>query len=186
MIPRGYFPKVVLSEITKVNDDGKQQTVTHHGLAGEQHSDVYRPQYFGLSSHPPKGSTGITISLGGERSRSILFGGEHDEHRPTKLKEGELKLYDAEKNTIYLERKKGITVTASEGDTKIDTPKGKVTFTQKGDTKIETNEGTIVLTAKGDVFVHSEGKVYLGSKDGSGASRVSTEAGLSNKVFAVI
>jgi phage baseplate assembly protein V len=166
---RGYRSKAALAEIADVDDSGKQQLVSHHGLAGERHSEVYRPQAFGFSSRPPKGSTGVVLSLGGERSRSVFLGGEHDDHRPTGLKEGEAKLYDAEGNLIFFGRRNGMTVT-----------------TAKGDTTITTKDGKIILSSKGDAFVHSNGKVYLGSKDGKGCARVATESGYSSKVWAAI
>lgn len=166
---RGFYPKIALAELADVDDSGAQQLVSHHGFAGERHSEVYRPQNFGFSSRPPQGSTGLVVSLGGERSRSVFLGGEHDDHRPTGLKEGEAKLYDADGNLIFLGRKNGMTVT-----------------TEKGDTTVTTKNGKITLTSKGDAFVHSAGKVYLGTKDGKNAARVATEAGYSNKVYAVI
>lgn len=166
---RGYLSKVSLAELTALDDSGKQQLVSHYGYAGERHSEVYRPQYFGFSSHPPKGSTGVVASLGGERSRSVFLGGEHDDHRPTGLKEGEAKLYDAEGNLVFLGRKNGVTVTTSQGDTTIATKNGKIT-----------------LTSKGDAFVHSDGKVYLGTKDGKNAVAVMTANGPSSKVFVVV
>ena len=82
---RGYRPQLALAEISAVDDSGKQQTVSHYAFKGEDHSGVYRPQPFGMSSRPPKGSTGIVVSLGGERSRSVFLGGEHDDHRPRDL-----------------------------------------------------------------------------------------------------
>lgn len=167
--PRGYLPKAALAELTEVDDSGAQQLVSHHGFAGERHSEVYRPQSFGFSSRPPKGSTGLIVSLGGERSRSVFLGGEHDDHRPKGLGDGEAKLYDAAGNLIYFARKNGVSVQAAQGDVTVTTAKGKIT-----------------VTAKGDAFVHSEGKVYLGTKDGKNAFRVATEGGYSNKVYAVL
>jgi phage baseplate assembly protein V len=182
--PRGYYPQVALAELVEIEDGGKQQTVTHHGLAGEKHSGVYRPQYFGFSSHPPKGATGVVVSAGGERSRSVFLGGEHDDHRPTGLKEGEAKLYDAEGNIIFLGRKNGTKIKTAKGDTVIETDDGKFTMTSKGDKTFESKDGKVTMKAGGDVVIETKGKILLG---GAGATaRVGTEAGFSNKVFAVI
>lgn len=167
--PRGYFPSVALGELDEIDDSGKQQTVSHQGLAGEIHTGVYRPQMFGLSSHPPKGSTGVVVSAGGERSRSVFIGGEHDDHRPTGLNEGECKLYDSAGNVIFLGAKNGVTFTIS-----------------KGDVSISTKSGDVKVSASGNVYVSAKGKVYLGTSDGSGASPVMTQAGPSSKVYATV
>lgn len=175
---RGYPPQIALAELLEVDDKGKQQRVTHHAFAGEKHSEVYRPQPFGFSSSPPKGSTGAVVSLGGERNRSLFFGGEHDDHRPTGLEEGQAKLYDAAGNLIFFGRKNGLSVSTKKGNTEIKTA--------DGDTVIEGTEGKITIKSKKAVHIHSDDKIHLGSKDGQGTARVATESGYSNKVFAKV
>ena len=175
---RGYWPKVALSEIVSVDDSGPQQVVSHYALAGESHTGVYRPQPHGFSSNPPAGSTGAVVSLGGERSRSILLGAEHDKYRPTGLKEGETKLYDMSGNVIYFANKTGIAVNTKEGDTTIATPNGKMTVSSKGDIKYSSD--------KGNFFVSANGKIYLGSPDGKQTFAVVTTSGPSSKVFAAL
>jgi phage baseplate assembly protein V len=184
--PRGYHPQFALAELLEVDDEGKQQTVTHHGLAGEKHSEVYRPQPFGFSSHPPKGSTGVVASLGGERNRSVFFGGEHDDHRPTKLKEGQVKNYDKAGNSIGLLADDGVATAVAKGDHATTVEKGAFSVTVKEkDVTVETKKGKVKITAKGDVFVASEGKVYLGSSDGNDCARVALEGGVySSNVYA--
>lgn len=167
--PRGYFPSIALGELDEIDDSGKQQTVSHQGLAGESHTGVYRPQMFGMSSHPPKGSTGVVVSAGGERSRAVFIGGEHDDYRPTGLNDGECKLYDSAENVIFLAKKNGISVSASEGGV-----------------SVKTSQGDVTIDAKGNVYVSAKGKVYLGTSDGSGASPVMTQAGPSSKVYAAV
>ena len=178
MFVRGYHPHLALSEIIKVDDSKAQQTVSHYALAGEKHTQIYRPQFHGFSSNPPAGSTGIVVSLGGERSRSVLLGAEHDKYRPTDLKEGEAKLYDMSGNVIYFANKTGISVNTAEGDTTITTPKGKMTVSSKGDIKYSSD--------KGNFFVNADGKIHLGSSDGKNTKAVVTVSGPSSKVFAAL
>lgn len=181
---RGYRPQLALAELTAVDDSGKQQTVSHYAFKGEDHSGVYRPQPFGMSSRPPKGSTGIVVSLGGERSRSVFLGGEHDDHRPRDLEEGEAKLYDAEGNLIYLSRKNGTKIKTVKGDTVIETDDGKLTLSSKGDKTLESKNGKVTMKASGDVVIEASGRILLG---GAGATAaVATNAGYSTKVFAVL
>jgi phage gp45-like len=176
--PRGYHPQFALAELLEVDDSGKQQTVTHHGLAGEKHSEVYRPQPFGFSSHPPKGSTGVVGSLGGERNRSVFLGGEHDDHRPTKTESGQSVLYDDKGNTIFMAGKKGVPVHVKKGSFDV--------IVDEDDAIITTKKGKVKFTSKGDAFLHSEdGKVYLGSSDGKDCARVALEGGVySSNVYA--
>ncbi len=166
---RGYHPELILAELSASDDSKAQQLISHYGLMGEQHTQVYRPQNFGFSSRPPKGSTGMVLSLGGERSRSLFFGGEHDDYRPTGLNEGEGKLYDSSGNLIYMNTGQGISVKAAAGNT-----------------IIQTEQGTITIDSKGHAYVNSAGNVYLGTKDGSGAVAVMTVSGPSTRVFAVV
>lgn len=175
--PRGYQPQFALAELLEVDDSGKQQTVTHHGLAGEKHSEVYRPQPFGFSSHPPKGSTGVVGSLGGERNRSVFLGGEHDDHRPTKLKEGQVKYYDQVGNTIGLLKDDGIATAVVKGDHATTVEKGKlaievkekeISLKAKKDSKLEITDGKMTVKAKGDVEVNTDGKVVLGETTTNG------------------
>ncbi len=176
--PRGYHPLAALAELTDVDDSGKQQLVSHYGLLGEKHSEVYRLQHFGFSSRPPKGSTSVVVSLGGERSRSVILGGEHDDYRPTGLEEGESKLYDMHGNVIFMAGKTGIPVHVSKGDFDV--------TVDEDDAVITTKKGKFRVSSKGDAFIASEGKIYLGTKDGSGAVAVMTASGPSSKVFAVV
>jgi phage baseplate assembly protein V len=183
---RGYWPKVALSEIISVDDSKAQQTVSHYALAGEQHSQVYRPQPHGFTSNPPQGSTGIVVSLGGERSRSVLLGGEHDKYRPTGLKEGNSEVYDTENNTMRFSGKDGVNLTITKGDLVIDAKEKKIKVTAKGDIEVTSSKGKIILKADGDAFVVASGKVYLGSSDGKNTYAVQTTNGPSSKVFAAL
>lgn len=183
MTVRGYHPHLALSEIIKVDDSKGQQVVSHYALAGEKHTQIYRPQFHGFSSNPPAGSTGVVVSLGGERSRSVLIGAEHEKYRPTDLKDGETKLYDigdgkGKANTVHLANKTGIAIDTQAGDTTITTPNGKMTVSTKGDIKYSSD--------KGHFFINADGKIHLGSADGKNTHAVVTTSGPSKKVFAAL
>jgi phage gp45-like len=168
---RGYRPLVALAELTDSDDGESQQLVSTYGFAGERLSKVYRAQQFGFTARPPKGSTGQIVSLGGERSRAVFIGGEHDDYRPKGLREGEGKLYDSSGNVIFMRCDEGILVRAEQGDAIMETPQGKVR-----------------VSADGDIFVAATDaarKVYLGTLDGAGAVPVFTMRGPSRRVFAV-
>ena len=134
---------------------------------GEQHSDVYRPQYFGLSTRAPKGSTGVVISLGGERSRAIAFGVEHDKYRPTGLQEGQCKFYDMSGNYIYAQTDKGVSHLTNAGDTTHATPNGMIAISAKKDSSFSVTEGKHTITAKKDVHINDGNgqKTWIGESN---------------------
>jgi phage gp45-like len=198
---RGYHPQVALGEIVKIDDSGKQQTVDHHGIAGQQHSEVYRAQYFGLSSNPPKKSTGFFIGFGGEQNRAVFIGGEHDDYRPTGLKEGETKSYDKTGNTIHFQNDDGVTHTTKKGDTTHTTSEGKLSISAKKDSslsisdgkydvkakkdsKYEISDGKLTLKAKNDIDVNMDGKVNLGESHINGDATVSKNLAVSQLLSA--
>lgn len=79
-----------------------QQLVSGQGLAGDQFKEMYRPQPFGLSTNPPKGSHGFGINLGGRPDHAVILGLEHASHRPVSLSSGESALYDANGQIIKM------------------------------------------------------------------------------------
>jgi phage baseplate assembly protein V len=184
--PRGYRPQVILAELQKVNDDGAQQVVDHKGLAGEDHTEVYRPQYFGSTSVPPKGSTGVVISPDGERNRSVFIGGEHDDYRPKKLKPGQKAAYDQSGNITTwghedgrstVVKKGNYSTAVEEGDHGTTLKKGKlsievkekeISFKAKKDSSLEITDGKMTVKAKNDVEVNADGKVTLGETTTNG------------------
>jgi phage gp45-like len=168
---RGYRSLAALAELTGSDDTQGQQLVSTYGLAGERLTEVYRSQQYGFTARPPKGSTGQIVSQGGERSRAVFIGGEHEDYRPKDLREGEGKLYDLSGNLIFMRCDEGILVHAEEGDA-----------------IVETKHGKVRVSAEGDIYVaptDAARKVYLGTLDGAGAVPVFTMRGPSRRVFAV-
>jgi phage gp45-like len=182
---RGYHPHLIRSEFIETDDSKEEQVVKLYGLAGEELKDVYRPQTYGLSAHAPKKSNGVLVSFGGERSLSMLLGGDLPSKRPHGLKEGEVKLYDVEGNVIFMALKNGISVSAAKGDVVVKSAEGKITINAEGDIEMKSAQGKVTIGAKGHIFVApSDGnKVYLGLSSPGGAAVVTT-LGPSPNVFA--
>ena len=89
------------ARVDKIDDDGAQQIMKKlRGLKSEAPEDVYRAQSHGFSSHPPKGSEGLFLSLGGRADRIVGLGFEHKDKRPKKLPEGGSIQYDADGNMV--------------------------------------------------------------------------------------
>lgn len=106
--------RVVLDE---TDDSGRQQGLKTSGREREQlGSDkhrILRVQAYGLSGHAPKGSQGVVIAIGGNPDQAVLLGGEHPDHRPKDLGEGEVMLYSQFGQKIHLK---------ANGDVDIDAP----------------------------------------------------------------
>lgn len=84
----------------KVYDDKEQQRFEAWGRNKERLGGtsgkygVPRVQDYGFTNHPPQGSQGVTMALGGNPDNAMLIGMEHPEHRPKNLAEGEFKQYE--------------------------------------------------------------------------------------------
>lgn len=84
----------------KCYDDKEQQQFEAWGRKHERFGGttgknaVPRVQGYGFTSHPPTGSQGVTVTLGGNPDNTMLIGMEHPQHRPKNLAEGEFKVYD--------------------------------------------------------------------------------------------
>lgn len=74
----------------------KQQTVKLSGLKSEQLDKIMRALPHGFSSHAPKGSEGLLLSLSGRADRATVLGLEHPDKAPKNLPEGGVALYDAD------------------------------------------------------------------------------------------
>lgn len=81
--------------VNLINDAGGLQVLQVDALADETIDDVERAQNFGMSSHPPKGSTPVMVAVGGSRNHMMAVAVDNEKHRPKNLKEGETALYNA-------------------------------------------------------------------------------------------
>lgn len=86
--------------ITEVDDADGNQRVSAVGLAGTRYSEILRAQPHGFSSHPPIGSKGFLLALGGASQRALFLGGEDDSARPKGLPLGAAAIYDHAGNIV--------------------------------------------------------------------------------------
>ena len=93
---------VTRGRVTLVDDSQGLQVLQVTALAGERLSRVQRVQNFGLSSHPPKGSTAVVLTVGGSRSHSIVIAVEDPQSRPENLEAGESMVYDQAGNFVHI------------------------------------------------------------------------------------
>lgn len=98
--------KVLLSiahgiiEATK--DDGDLQFIQATYMADETKNDVRKMHHFGFSSHAPKGSECIAVSVAGNREASVIIATENREFRFKNLGEGEVAIYSKDGDYIHL------------------------------------------------------------------------------------
>jgi len=165
--------------IGDTDDRGTQQLLKKlRGLASEEPEDVYRPQWHGLSSHPPKGSEGLLAALGGRADRWLALGFEHKDHRPKETPPGGTVLYDAHGKVIRL-FKDELTVDAG----------GKpVTIKNASSVKIEADTTISIGVKNGRWIKITPNRVFLGGKspEDEPVPKVMTDAGASDPVRASI
>ena len=129
--------------VTRVADSAASQRVQITVLAGERLDDVVRVQNFGLSAHPPAGSTALLISIGGSRTHCVVIGADH-ESRPRDLAPGESQHYNTWGDCVWL-RESGETLIQSRTKVLVDAPLTETT----GDLRVAGNfevVGTSTLT----------------------------------------
>lgn len=90
----------VRTKLTKTFDDGVQQKVQADGRSGEKFGGASGQngtpvhQDYGRSVHRPAGTVMLTSVPDGNPDKAMTMGGEHPDHRPKNLAEGEWKDYD--------------------------------------------------------------------------------------------
>jgi phage gp45-like len=141
--------------VQKVDDSGSQQILKKMtGLKSEVFEDVYRPQPHGLSSHPPSGSEGHYLALGGRSDRLQAIGFEHKDKRPRNLPEGGTVLYDADGNICRIV-KDDLQITHSQkivikvGSSTVTIEPSKITYDSpkhilKGEVHLGDDAGTLI------------------------------------------
>lgn len=85
--------------LSSTDDSGTEQYLSAQGLPGESFTRLLRVQPHGFSSHAPAGSHAIGLAPGSRRDQLVVFGGEHPDHRPAGLAEGDSIQYNATPGT---------------------------------------------------------------------------------------
>lgn len=90
--------------IKLVNDGLKLQELQIVGLSGETLDGVERFQEYGFTSNPKAGAEAITLSVGGNRSHTVIVAVDDRRYRLKGLESGEVALYDDLGQKIVLKR----------------------------------------------------------------------------------
>lgn len=88
--------------ILATKDAGSIQLVQGTFLADEVKNDVEKMHHFGFSSHAPKNSECIMVSVGGNREHGIIIATESREYRFKDLGEGEAVIYSKDGDHVHL------------------------------------------------------------------------------------
>jgi phage baseplate assembly protein V len=84
------------------NESGGTATIQVKHNPYVTHSDINIGQQFGFCSSPPVGSSLLTLAVGGDHSRKVVFGTHNEGLRPTGTPTGGTVIYDAGGTTISL------------------------------------------------------------------------------------
>lgn len=91
--------------VIKLENDGlKLQELQIVGLSGETLDGVERFQEYGFTSHPKSGAEAISLSIGGNRSHTVIVAVDDRRYRLKGLESGEVALYDDLGQKIVLKR----------------------------------------------------------------------------------
>lgn len=150
-------------QTTKIDDDGEIQLIDADGMEDETHTKIMRVAPHGFTSHSPKDSHMVALGLGGRRDNIVALGGEHQDYRIRKLKEGEAVVYDIKGNVVFMHNDDGIAVNAKVGTVAITAQEKSIDLKSKKDTTISA-EGKVTSQSKSDTDVKSDAKVTVVSK----------------------
>jgi phage baseplate assembly protein V len=167
------------ARVEKIDDSGAQQIMKRLlGMSSDEPEDVYRAQSHGFTSHPPAGSEGLFLALGGRSDRLVGLGFEHKDKRPKDLPEGGTALYDADGKVLKFIK----------DETTLDAGGKPIKITNASTVLIEGASDVAVGVKDGRYVRIRPGRVDLGvtSATAEASNAVMTDAGPSSVVFAVV
>lgn len=91
-----------IGRVSMVDDSDVVQTIQGAFSIEEVIDRLQRAAEFGFTSNPPVGSDMLVVFVGGERSRGVVVGTNHQPSRPTGLQPGEAMLYSLLGQKVYL------------------------------------------------------------------------------------
>ncbi|MDH5633601.1 MAG: phage baseplate assembly protein V [Gammaproteobacteria bacterium] len=118
------------------NSDTKRQTMQVQVGPESTIDDVEHFEPYGFTANAPDGSEAVFLSLGGERSHTVVILVDGKPYRLKSLEKGEVALYDDQGQNIHIKRD-GIEVNAK-----------KVTVNSEGDATVNAG-GTVDINATG-------------------------------------
>lgn len=130
-----------------VDDSQSVQRLEASILRGEVKPAIESFAHFGFTSHPPKDTEGVLLSLGGSRSHTVVVATENRALRLKNLAEGDAAIYDKQGNYVWVKSSGEIEIKTS-GEIKLSAP----LVTMTGNCAIEGNltvQGAV--TAQGNV-----------------------------------
>ncbi|MEQ8318774.1 MAG: phage baseplate assembly protein V [Rhodospirillales bacterium] len=103
-LQRGIRLMIGRAVIAAVDDDGGLQRLQLKALADEVMDLRERFQEYGFSSHPHPGAEAILVSLGGNRTNTVVIAVDDRRYRLKSLAEGEVALYDDQDQVVHIKR----------------------------------------------------------------------------------
>lgn len=189
--------------VVKADDSQKMQELQITGTFGENIKGVEHWHPYGFSMVPVapdkegrEAAEVIVANVGSSRDHPVVIGTADRRHRPKDLKPGEVALHDDQKQFIKHEREQSIHQSPKKTVTQLVDSDGaaKSTITQQSDkttivrgkttVTIDDTGGKTTVDVDGTKFVVRKDRIDLGAENAP--FKVSTEGGLSQKVFAVL
>lgn len=140
-------------------DDGPLQFIQATYLEGETKNDVRKMHHFGFSSHAPKGSECIAVSVAGNREASVIIATENREFRFKNLGDGEVAIYSKSGDYIHLKDGNAIDIKTK-------------TLTINADDEITVNTKTANVNASAGANITSPLTKITGNLEVTGTSKL--------------
>lgn len=96
--------------LTGITDSESLQNVQITVLKDETRENVPRMGHYGLAYHPPDGTEGIAVFLGGDPSRGVVIATENRQYRLKGLAKGEVALFTDEGDYFHFKRNRELHV----------------------------------------------------------------------------
>lgn len=90
--------------VQSINDDAGLQQLQVSALKDEVLDLRSRLQEYGFTSHPKPGAEAVVVSIGGNRSNTVIIAVDDRRYRLTGLAEGEVALYDDQGQVVHIKR----------------------------------------------------------------------------------
>jgi len=142
--------------ILATKDSGTLQVIQGTFLADEVKSDVEKMHHFGFTSHAPKNSECIMVSVGGNREHGIIIATESRQYRFKDLGEGEAAIYSQFGDYIHLKNGNVIDVKTKTLNIDAETEVNVTTKTANITASTVTNIDSPTTNITGDVNISGE------------------------------
>ena len=133
--------------LTNSDSSGAGQVLQMETLADDVDETEHMEPY-GFTSHPPAGSEGVVLHLGGDRGHPVALNVGSRGTRVTELESGEVAVYHQNGTTLRLSNDESVSLETPQGATVTITPAGQIAVTPAGGEVVQLGAGPGLAVAR--------------------------------------